>query len=52
LLQPEDGWVALEKSIVNYEHMIASRRHSAWKIPFHTIKAALRRQIVKHLVGR
>jgi len=52
LLQPGNSWVAIEKDIIGYEDLIASRRPYAWKIPFHSIKAALRRQIVKYVMNR
>jgi len=52
LLQPANSWVSIERDIVNYANLIASRRSFAWKIPFHTIKASLRRHIVKFMINR
>jgi glycosyltransferase involved in cell wall biosynthesis len=51
LLQPGNSWVSIERDIVDYENLIASRRPYAWKIPFHTIKAFLRRYIAKYMIN-
>jgi hypothetical protein len=52
LLQPGNSWVSIERGIVDYANLIASRRPYAWKIPFHTIKASLRRHIAKYMINR
>lgn len=52
LLQPGERWIAIENNVAEYDHLIASRRSAAWRIPFHSVKMALRRQITKRLVRR
>ena len=50
LLQPGGKWVPVNELATDYDALIASRSHRAWKSPIHTVKAALRRQFVKRLV--
>lgn len=47
LLQPGGKWVPAHELVTGYDALIASRSHRVWKSPIHTVKAALRRQLVK-----
>jgi hypothetical protein len=49
LLQPDDKWIPVGDLVQDYDNLIASRSHRARKIPIHTLKAALRRWLIKHL---
>ena len=49
LLQPGGNWVPVDELVTDYDALIVARRYRAWKIPIYTLKAALRRQLVKSL---
>ncbi len=52
LLQPGGQWVPVEQRIPGYEALIAARRQAAWRIPFHSVGAAIRRQAARQLGRR
>jgi len=52
LLQPGKEWIAIEDLISDYKSLIMRRRSTAWKIPFQSIKAEIRRKIVEYLAQK
>ena len=46
-LQPSGQWVPAHELAADYDALIASRHYRIWQSPIHTVKAALRRQLVK-----
>lgn len=49
ILQPGEAWLPVEEFVPGYEQLIEARRPAAWRIPFHTAKAATRQWVASML---
>ena len=52
ILQPGHVWIPIEYLLPGYDQLIKHRHRAAWRIPFHTAKAAIARRLRSVFRGR